>query len=252
MSDLQTSEKQILENLFGMEAGYVLDFTDRKIKEFFEDELNINIYNKKYKYASGSKANRMRKFWKVANNKIVGQSILKLIDYINTQITLGVTKKDNFPEEKITLAKKIAKRLLGGKIDVQRKDVTVEANIINEQINITLNPKIFSHVQGLLNNGHYYNAIEESYKIVRSKLREITGKEKAHEAFKEDNYSLIFGHKAKNEIENDFFEGVKFLHMAIQKLRNEKAHTPAMIVDKNLAIHYIVLASLAYDLIDKE
>jgi len=76
MSDLQTSEKQILENLFGMEAGYVLDFTDRKIKEFFEDELNINIYNKKYKYASGSKANRMRKFWKVANNKIVGQSIL--------------------------------------------------------------------------------------------------------------------------------------------------------------------------------
>jgi len=40
--------------------------------------------------------------------------------------------------------------------------------------------------------------------------------------------------------------------MAIQKLRNEKAHTPAMIVDKNLAIHYIVLASLAYDLIDKE
>lgn len=35
--------------------------------------------------------------------------------------------------------------------------------------------------------------------------------------------------------------------MAIQKLRNEKAHTPAQKMDKNLAIHYIVLASLAYN-----
>ena len=37
--------------------------------------------------------------------------------------------------------------------------------------------------------------------------------------------------------------------MAIQNLRNEKAHTPAKEIDKNLAIHYIALASLAYDLI---
>jgi hypothetical protein len=39
--------------------------------------------------------------------------------------------------------------------------------------------------------------------------------------------------------------------MAIQKLRNEKAHTPKREIDKNLAIHYIILSSLAYDLIDK-
>ena len=39
--------------------------------------------------------------------------------------------------------------------------------------------------------------------------------------------------------------------MAIQKLRNEKAHKPAEDIEKNLAIHYIVLVSLAYDLIDR-
>ena len=38
--------------------------------------------------------------------------------------------------------------------------------------------------------------------------------------------------------------------MAIQNLRNEKVHKPAEEMDKNLALHYIVLASLAYDLID--
>ncbi len=106
-------------------------------------------------------------------------------------------------------------------------------------------------MQGLLNNRHYFNAVEEAYKIVREKLKKITGKEKAHEAFKKENYSIIFGHQSENDTESDFFDGVKFLHMAIQFLRNEKAHTPAKAIDKNLAIHYIVLASLAYDLIDR-
>ncbi|EKE11836.1 MAG: hypothetical protein ACD_15C00016G0011 [uncultured bacterium] len=126
-----------------------------------------------------------------------------------------------------------------------------EANINDDNISIILRKEVFSHVKDLLNNEHYFNAVEESYKIVREKLRDITGKEKAHEAFAEINYNKIFGHDIKNEAEKDFFEGVKFLHMAIQKLRNEKAHTPANKIDKNLAIHYIVLASLAYDLIDR-
>lgn len=127
-----------------------------------------------------------------------------------------------------------------------------EATISNNQINIILQKEVFSHVKKLLNDGHYFNAVEESYKIVREKLKSITGKEKAHEAFNENNYTTIFGHKAKDDVEKDFFEGVKFLHMAIQKLRNEKAHTPANELDKNLAIHYIVLASLAYDLITRK
>jgi len=127
-----------------------------------------------------------------------------------------------------------------------------EATISDNQINIILQKEVFSHVKKLLNDGHYFNAVEESYKIVREKLKSITGKEKAHEAFNENNYTTIFGHKAKDDVEKDFFEGVKFLHMAIQKLRNEKAHTPANELDKNLAIHYIVLASLAYDLITRK
>ena len=52
--------------------------------------------------------------------------------------------------------------------------------------------------------------------------------------------------------ERDFCEGVKFLHMSIQFLRNKKAHTPARELDKNLAIHYISLSSLAYDLITRK
>lgn len=126
-----------------------------------------------------------------------------------------------------------------------------ESNIQNNNINISLQKEVFSHVRDLLNNKHYFNAVEESYKIVREKLKSITGKEKAHEAFKKENYLKIFGHEPKDDAEKDFFEGVKFLHFAVQNLRNEKAHTPANDIDKNLAIHYIVLASLSYDLITR-
>mgnify|MGYP001619194306 FL=1 len=66
MANLTTNEKQILEKLFQMGGGYVLNFSDRTMGEFFRDDVGIDIYNKKYNYASGSKANRLRGFWLVA------------------------------------------------------------------------------------------------------------------------------------------------------------------------------------------
>jgi len=249
MSDLKTIDKQILEKLFQMEGGYVLNFSDRTMREFFIDDLSIDIYEEKYNYSSGSKANRMRGFWSAEDNKTVGLSILKLIEYVEAQILIGSLKNSDFPPERINAGKKIGNRLLNNVKN--ENEISTEAKIIGEEISIRLQENVFSHVKKLLRDNHYFNAVEESYKIVRKKLREITGKEKAHEAFKADNIPLIFGHDSKDAAEADFFEGVKFLHMAIQKLRNEKAHTPAKELDRNLAIHYIVLASLAYDLINR-
>lgn len=247
MADLKTNEKQILEKLFQMESGYVLNFTDRTMGEFFRDDVGLDIYSQKYNYASGSKANRLRGLWLRADDKIVGKSILKLIEYIECQITLDNLKKADFPAYRIDAAKAIAEKYIGhapAKIENQS-----QATFKNGNITITLQKEIFDHVQKLLNNGHYYTAVEEAYKIVRKKLKDISGKEKATDAFSQSNYTRIFGHQPINEAEKDFFEGVKFLHMAIQFLRNEKAHTPANDMERNLAVHYIALASLAYDLI---
>lgn len=249
MAKLTTSEKQTLEKLFQMSSGYVLNFTDRTMSDFFRDDVGVNIYSEKYNYASGSKANRMRGFWLKADEKLVGKSILKLIEYIENQISLDNLKRVDFPSERITTAKNIGEKLLGKKIKIENKS---QATFKNGNINITLQKEIFDHVQRLLNDGHYFNAVEEAYKVVRKRLKDVTGKEKAHEAFTETNQEKIFGHKPQSDAEKDFFEGVKFLHMSIQFLRNEKAHTPAQNLDKNLAIHYIALASLAYDLITRK
>lgn len=233
-----------------MESGYVLNFSDRSMGDFFRDDLSIDIYHEKYNYASGSKANRIRGLWLKADDKIVGNSILKLADYLENQIDIGNLKKDDYPEARIKAGKVVAKRLLGGKID--EKENKSEASFKDGNINIVLQKDIFDHVQKLLNDGHYFNAVEEAYKIVRKKLRDVSGKERATDAFSAANYVTIFGHQPADDAEKDFFEGIKFLHMAIQFLRNEKAHTPARDLDKNLAIHYISLASLAYDLINRK
>ena len=129
---------------------------------------------------------------------------------------------------------------------------TEKESFNKESINIVIREEIFNHIQGLLSDGHYFNAVEEAYKIVREKLKEITGTERATDAFSKSNYQRIFGHEPVDDAEKDFFEGIKFLNMAIQFLRNEKSHTPAKEIDKNLALHYIVLASLAYQLINRD
>ena len=63
MSDLTNAEKRKIERAFGMASGYVLNFSNRTFEEFILDSVGIEIYDEKYDYESGSKANRMRALW---------------------------------------------------------------------------------------------------------------------------------------------------------------------------------------------
>jgi hypothetical protein len=113
MSSLATNDKQVLETLFQMGGGYVLNFSDRTFQEFFKDDVRVEIYAEKYNYASGSKANRLRGFWQAADDAIVGRSIEKLIAYIDTQILVGRLDRQNFPLELIQRGRAVAARLMG-------------------------------------------------------------------------------------------------------------------------------------------
>lgn len=89
MSNLSIIEKIKLEKLLEMESGYVLDFSNRTFAEFIQDNLDIDIYDEKYNYHSGSKANTLRAFWKKEDNLKVGKLLKNLLEY------LKVTKKIN-------------------------------------------------------------------------------------------------------------------------------------------------------------
>lgn len=81
MSDLTNIEKRKLERLFGMSSGYVLDFSNRTFEEFVLESTGRAIYDARYDYGSGSKANRLRGFWNEESNYVVGKLLGDLIDY---------------------------------------------------------------------------------------------------------------------------------------------------------------------------
>lgn len=81
MSNLTFLEKRKFEQLLGMNGGYVLDFTNRTFAEFVLDSTGRDIYDSRYDYGSGSKANRLRALWQKEENSIVGKLMSDMLDY---------------------------------------------------------------------------------------------------------------------------------------------------------------------------
>lgn len=106
MSDLSGSERRKLEKLLGMESGYVLNFSDRTFGDFFDD-YKVQIEDEQHKTGGTSKANRMRTFWKIADNYVVGRVIEGLITYANEEQCFGDSSS-----LLIANCQNIAKRLL--------------------------------------------------------------------------------------------------------------------------------------------
>jgi hypothetical protein len=82
MSDLTFAERRKFEQLLGMGSGYVLDFTNRTFAEFVLESTGRDIFDTRYEYASGSKANRLRAFWQKESNSHVGKLMSDMLDYI--------------------------------------------------------------------------------------------------------------------------------------------------------------------------
>ena len=78
MPKLKRSEMRMLDAIFDMTGGYCLDFSDRTMAEFFEDELGIEIYQATYSYNGGSKAKHVRAFIEVEDGYTVAQLLRKL------------------------------------------------------------------------------------------------------------------------------------------------------------------------------
>lgn len=92
-------EKNQFEKLFGMKSGYVLDFTDRTFQEFIGDTIGIDIYDEKYNYGSGSKANRLRGFWSEESNYNIGKLLTALLKYWRYKTNTGEIEFENSDEK---------------------------------------------------------------------------------------------------------------------------------------------------------
>jgi hypothetical protein len=60
MPVIRRIDLQIIDKIFGMGDGYVLDFSDRTMSQFFSEDLNIDIDDRQYREDGTSKAKRLR------------------------------------------------------------------------------------------------------------------------------------------------------------------------------------------------
>ena len=111
-----------------------------------------------------------------------------------------------------------------------------------------LHSDIISRCEKLFFGGHYAEATEMSFRVVRDRLRDLTGCERGADAV---GKGLHITGAIEPHVDEDFNAGVKFLTMAIDRFRNEKAHTSEIgINDPTKALQYMVMSSLAMRLLE--
>jgi hypothetical protein len=133
MSALSVADRRILEKFLRMDSGYVLDFSDRAFGEFVLDAVGLDIHAEKYTAWGTSKAKKLRAFWRLESDYMVGTLLLALIEHATA---LQVAPN---AEARALVAKcrSIATRLMAGRpsLDPLKEHAKVlNANHLAEQI----------------------------------------------------------------------------------------------------------------------
>jgi hypothetical protein len=80
-SHIRSVDMLLIEELFDMGAGYVLDFSDRTFAIFFAEELNVDIDDPEYALDGRSKAKRLRRFLRTVDKPLLIRTLQALWEY---------------------------------------------------------------------------------------------------------------------------------------------------------------------------
>lgn len=114
MSSLTDIEKRYFEKVFGMQSGYVLEYTDTTFAEFFKRH-KIDIHSQRYQTYGTSKAKKMRAFWDHEPDAVVGPVLAEMLASYVVWCELNGSKPDQPVLEK---CQAIVARLTGDKVPV--------------------------------------------------------------------------------------------------------------------------------------
>ncbi|MBW8351815.1 abortive infection family protein [Bacillus sp. IITD106] len=81
MANLSYREKLMFEGLFGMDSGYVLDFSNATFARFIAETINLDIYEGVGYQEYCSKANKLRQIWSKEPDAVVGKLMDELLTY---------------------------------------------------------------------------------------------------------------------------------------------------------------------------
>lgn len=80
-SHIRSVDMLLIEELFDMGSGYVLDFSDRTFAIFFAEELNVDIDDPAYAVDGRSKAKRLRCFLRAVDKPLLIRTLQALWEY---------------------------------------------------------------------------------------------------------------------------------------------------------------------------
>lgn len=137
MTSLSTIEKKKFEKLLEMGNGYVLDFSNRTFQEFIIESVSIDVYDDKYAYYSGSKANRLRALWDQESSHIVGKLLSDLLEYWKSQKLMNGIEASSVEQSLYDDCSNISTRLMQ---TVLKKNLSTEkaANILEKEQTISI------------------------------------------------------------------------------------------------------------------
>lgn len=118
---IRSIDMRLIDDLFEMGGGYVLDFSNRTFAEFFDEELGVNIDAPRYDAEGTSKAKRLRFFLKSCGPDVRVRTLLALWEYREAN------RRRSRVEEQIPDAEKEFNSLverLGGKTPSAKKQAS--------------------------------------------------------------------------------------------------------------------------------
>lgn len=81
MVQLKHSEQRVIDDALQMGDGYVLDFSDRTLAQWFDDEFRVDIHSEKYQFNGTSKAKKLRAFIQIEDAHKVSEVLRRLWQY---------------------------------------------------------------------------------------------------------------------------------------------------------------------------
>ena len=96
-------QERALDDAFEMHGGYVLDFNDRTMAEWFDVELSLDLEQQKYCRIGRSRAKRLREFVLIEPPALVGKVLRRLWRYRveETPFVKGDTEEERRIEQKL-------------------------------------------------------------------------------------------------------------------------------------------------------
>jgi len=112
MAKLGTLDTMLVNDLFQWEAGYILDFSNARLAEFFVNELGVDIYAEAYAKNGTSKANRVRCYLQTVDGNAAATALKALWAY-REAIRERMGRTENVTDAKSKLSD-LVRRLEGG------------------------------------------------------------------------------------------------------------------------------------------